>query len=144
MSGTQTICHPGIVQSVDRNHIRVSIISRSACGSCNSKNACSIGDSQDKLVDIYQSGTAAEFTPGDQVEVVLLESTGIKALVVGYILPFLAVLFTLILLTLITGSEKIAGIAAIGILVPYYLLLGLFGKSLKKTFSFSLRKIETI
>lgn len=144
MSGTQTICHPGIVQSVDQNHIRVSILSRSACGSCHAKSACSLGDSQDKLIDIYQSGTANEFTPGDQVEVVLLESTGLKALVVGYILPFLAVLFTLILLTIITGSEKIAGIAAIGILVPYYISLKLFGKSLKKTFSFSLRKIENI
>lgn len=142
MSTAQTVCHPGVVQSVDSNLIRVNILSKSSCGSCHAKGACSLGESQDKLIDIHQAEFSTKYAPGDKVEVIMQESAGLKALFLGYILPFLFVLFTLIILISITGNEKIAGLVSLGTLVPYYVSLYFFGKRLNKTFSFSLRKIE--
>lgn len=142
MSAAQNVCHPGVVQSVEPHLIRVNILSRSACGSCHAKSSCSLGESQDKTIDVYRPENSGSFTIGEQVEVVMQESMGLKALFVGYITPFLFVLFTLILLTSITGNEKLAGLISLSTLIPYYVSLYFFRHSLKKTFSFSVRKIE--
>jgi sigma-E factor negative regulatory protein RseC len=142
MSAAQNVCHPGVVESVGPHLIRVNILSRSACGSCHAKSSCSLGESQDKTIDIYPLEDSASFTIGEQVEVIMQESMGLKALFWGYITPFIFVLLTLILLVSITGNEKLAGLISLATLFPYYVSLYFFRHSLKKTFSFSIRKIE--
>lgn len=70
------------------------------------------------------------------------ESEGVKALFYGYLLPFILVLFALILSFETTGNEALAGLSALGILIPYYIILYFFRHSLKRAFNFELEKID--
>lgn len=83
-----------------------------------------------------------EYVPGQEVSVILKESMGIKALMYGYVWPFILVLFTLMLSFSITGNEVSSGLLALGILIPYYAVLYFFRGVFKKLFKFELE--ETI
>ena len=64
---------------------------------------------------------------------------GNKAVFLGYGLPFLVLLGSLIFTFNITNSEAISGIVTIISLTLYYLLLAAFRKKISKTFSFQLK-----
>jgi len=77
------------------------------------------------------------------VVVFLKESLGFRAMFLGYLLPFLILMTVLIIGTSIGLDEGTAGLLALGSLVPYYMVIFIKNKKLKKTFSFSIRKIHT-
>jgi len=63
---------------------------------------------------------------------------GTQAVIFGYFIPFVLLIFTLLLVENLTKDEGIAGVAAIGILLPYYVGLYLLRNFLKKKFSFTI------
>jgi positive regulator of sigma E activity len=140
MSFSGTIEHEGVISQIGKNSVRVSISPVSACGSCRAKGSCSIGSSGERFVDVSPA-QGETYRAGQPIRVVLDQSLGIKALGLGYFLPFLAVLALLILLTAAGMSEGAAGILSLAVLIPYYLGLSLFRKRFKKDFSFRLEKI---
>jgi sigma-E factor negative regulatory protein RseC len=74
------------------------------------------------------------------VTVLFRESSGMKALVLGYMLPFLILMITLVVAISVTGNEILAGILALLMLVPYYLTLYLLKDKIKQTFTFKLEE----
>jgi len=66
------------------------------------------------------------------------ESLGLKALLYGYVIPFLLVLVTLIIVYSAKGNEILAGLFSIGILIPYYTILYFLRHYFKKVFKFEL------
>lgn len=132
------IKHKGFVQKITDTALIVSIVNQSACSSCHANGACSVADFQEKEIEIPLVGT--NYFPGQEVTVVFRESAGFTALFYGYILPFLLVMFTLILVFATTNNEALAGLTALGILVPYYITLYFFRHYLKKVFKFELEE----
>lgn len=132
-----TISHKGVVQSIANNIVKVSIINMSACSSCHAKGACSASDMQEKIIDANSGGRA--YNVGDQVVLVGKESMGFKALFLGYLLPFLLVLITLIVGTSISLKESVAGLVALATLIPYYGGLYIFKDKIKKSFIFEIQ-----
>ena len=80
------------------------------------------------------------YSPGQEVTVIFQESLGFRALIYGYIIPFLLVLSILITTFNVTGNEVIAGLSALGALIPYYLVLYFFRGFLKNVFKFELEE----
>lgn len=140
MSKTKTIEHKGIVEEIVQNKVRVKFLAVSACASCHAKGACSAADMEDKHVDVYDF--SGDFKIGDQVNVIMSQGLGFRALLFGYVYPFLIVLFTLIILTSLGTHELSAGIAALSTLIPYYIILNISKNKLRKTFSFTLKKLD--
>jgi len=66
------------------------------------------------------------------------QSLGNFAVFLGYILPFLVLLATLIISISAGLSEGIAGLLSLGILVPYFFVLYQLRSKLSKKFSFQL------
>jgi sigma-E factor negative regulatory protein RseC len=66
------------------------------------------------------------------------KSLGGKAVLLAYIIPFIIMMLSLIILTLLNFSELFAGLFSIGILAPYYLVLYLLKNKLSKTFKFTI------
>lgn len=132
--------HKGIVQRVSEDKITVGIITESACASCHAKGACTVADIKDKEVEI--NNFSGSFHVGQHVTVAGRSSQGFKALLFGYLLPFLAVISTLIISISITGNEGLSGILALGILVPYYIILFLFRNKMKKILQFEIKPIQ--
>lgn len=130
--------HTGIVKQVTPTALVVSIINQSACSGCHAQGACNISDVKEKEITVTSFHNS--YQPGNVVTVIFRESLGIKALMLGYIFPLLLLLFTLVLISELTGNEILAAFVALGILVPYYLFLYVTRGKLKKEFTFELEE----
>jgi len=75
--------------------------------------------------------------PGDRVDLVMTRSMGNKAVILGYFLPFVFVLVTLLILSAFL-NELWAGLLSLSVLVPYYIILSLFKDCLSRTFEFKI------
>jgi sigma-E factor negative regulatory protein RseC len=128
------------VKEATANSLVVSIINQSACATCHAKGACTIADVQEKEIDLIPNGR--NYSPGQEITVLLKEAQGFKALFYGYVLPFLLVLFTLVITFSVTNKEGLAGLLSLGILIPYYITLYFFRNNLKKVFKFEVEEIS--
>jgi sigma-E factor negative regulatory protein RseC len=139
MSNIKSIEHKGRVDSITDNKIVVSILAMSGCASCHAKGVCSASDMQEKSIEVYDFSD--QYQVGEDVNVILRQSLGFRALFLGYVLPFTLILFILIILTAITKNEAISGIGALAVLIPYYIILFLLRDKIRKKFTFTIKKI---
>jgi sigma-E factor negative regulatory protein RseC len=130
-----TIIHPGIVERVDDKKVLVRILSQSACSSCHAKGACTVADLKDKIIEVDRAGEG-EYAPGDEVMVTLSESLGKKAVVLGYVLPLIILVASIIIFLSLLNNEGLAALLSILMLGPYYLVLYFFRNRLRKEFRF--------
>lgn len=138
MKKTNQIEHEGIVKEISDTTIKVGIISKAACISCQIKGICSPSDVNEKIIEIPKSNYQVKY--GDKINLVLKESLGIKALFIGYLLPFILIILTLILSSKLTNNELIIGISSLLILLPYYLIVYYLKSYLKKIFTYSIKQ----
>lgn len=129
--------HDGVIVKSTNNRATVRILNKSGCVSCELNGNCNLSDIKEKEIDVYTNGRTYE--AGNKVTVIGTESMGFKALFLGYVLPFLIVLFTLVILTYTGSSELVAGLTALGTLIPYYIGLKLLNHKIQKQFSFYLK-----
>jgi len=134
----EAIKHSGVIKEIDDHQYYVSIVAQSACVACSAKSVCNVSEMKDEIVEVPRQKTES-FAIGDKVDILMEKSLGTKAVILGYILPFLIVLITLIVSLNLIDSEGLAGLMSIGILVPYYLILYVNRERLKTTFKFRIR-----
>ena len=142
MSDHNLIDHLGIVDRIEGDVAHVKINSESACSACHAKGVCGAADQEEKFLDVPLSG--ASYKTGEQVHVQVARRLGFKAVALGYFYPFLLLMAVLILLIFIGVSELKAGSLALLSILPYYLLLFLFRKRIESTFTFSIKKTNTV
>jgi sigma-E factor negative regulatory protein RseC len=131
----ETIKHAGIVKVADNKSVFVSIISESACAGCHAEGSCNLSGSEEKTVEVKGNYNVK---PGDKVTVLMKQSTGYAALFLGYLLPLISVVTTLIILISLDIPELEAGLLSLAILIPYYMILFLFRKRINEKFTFKL------
>jgi positive regulator of sigma E activity len=139
MAGKGIIEHKGIIDHTEGNTAFVKIYAQSACASCKLNGICS-GDTKEKIIEVNNINN--EYHTRDEVMVSITEKLGYKALFLGYLLPFIIVFLSLIILDITTGKQGLSGIIAVLSLVPYYLILSQFKHKIKKAFQFNLNKIH--
>ena len=76
------------------------------------------------------------------VGITITRNMGNKAVILGYLLPFMLLITLLITVNALGFKEWLSGLVSIASLVPYYLLLYLFRNRLRKSFTFTIRKKE--
>jgi sigma-E factor negative regulatory protein RseC len=136
---SEEVSRSGIVQEIGANgKIKVSIISKAQCVSCQLNNSCSSSDVKEKVIEIDNFGGVLKI--GEMVDVSLKESAGFKALFLGYILPFLILFITLIIASEYSNDELFVGLLSLSTLIPYYLTIYLLQNVIKKEFSFFVHK----
>jgi sigma-E factor negative regulatory protein RseC len=116
----------------------VNVVSQSACASCHAKGACNSSDFEDKEIEV--TGFNKSYSPGEVVTVVFKQTQGYAAVFWGYGMPFIVVLFTLIIANLLSVSELLSGLISLGVLVPYYIILYFFRNTFKKVFKFEVEE----
>jgi len=141
MEGIKTIEHKGIVKQVDSEKVIVSIITNSSCASCQVKGSCTASEVEEKEIEVRKFDGI--YKVGEQVVVFLKESLGFRALFLGYLLPFLVLFAILVIAIFLGANEGVAGLLALGSLAPYYTIIYFLNKKIKKTFSFSIKRIHT-
>jgi len=139
MAEQESIEHTGIVQSIEDKYVNVSISSVSACSGCHASGVCEVSGAEEKIVRAINTG---DIKPGEAVMVVMEKSLGFRALFLGYLLPFLLVMFLLILLSALSISEPLTGLIALLSLVPYYTVIYLKKEKIGQRFSFTIKKLN--
>ena len=137
---SEKIEHSGFIAHIEGKNIQVQIVQQSACSSCHAKGACSASDMEDKLIDVESSD--ASLRVGDAVLLIGASSTGLQAVLLAFVIPFLLILIALFVLRSITSNEAVSGTVALSLLIPYYILLSFFNKKLKSKFRFEIEKIK--
>ncbi|HNW57247.1 MAG TPA: SoxR reducing system RseC family protein [Bacteroidales bacterium] len=135
-SDSETINHDGIVLKADDKSVTVSITSLSACAGCHAEGVCGLSGKEEKIINV--SGKY-NVKPGDRVSVMMQQSMGHTALLLGYILPLFLVVIFLVCLVSLKASELVAGIASVALLIPYYIILYFFRKRINRKFTFTLK-----
>lgn len=97
-----------------------------------------MAEMEEKLIDIPQENPE-QYKIGQQVDVLMNLSSGTKAVMLGYVIPMVILVFTLILALILTGEEGSAGLIALASLIPYYLVLWLRRDQIRKKTHFFLR-----
>ena len=162
----------------------VRIVQTSACAACKAKAMCASAESAEKemTVQLVQRSSKAQsavqdgsklssekttlnnieqslnnveqYKLGDEVEVMVQQKMGWKAVVLAYLLPFFVMLAVMFigngLLAMGDGAtgllgeeakrEAVLGTVALCAMALYYLVLGMFKDKLQKEFSFTARK----
>ena len=140
MSTGNAIEHTGVIEDISDNGIRVRFTSFSACASCHAKGVCSASDMEDK--EIVVPNTGYDLHTGDFVSITMKASLGTKAVLIGYVYPFIVLLTILLILNGIGMSELKAGLISLATLVPYYIIVYQLRNRLERTFGFTIRKTE--
>nr|HPS31473.1 SoxR reducing system RseC family protein [bacterium] len=135
------VSHCGTVIRVDGDTVFVKIEVKSACSACHAKGLCSSSEMAEKTVEAVSSESVSA---GDNVIVEMEETLGLKAVLFAFFIPFLLLAGVMFTTYYFTSSESLSALLALGVLVPYYLLLVVFKKYFKKRFVFTCRKISNI
>ena len=135
---SDAVSHKGKVVSVEGGKVRVEIVSESACAACHASGLCGLAESRKKIVEV-PSGPARCFEPGQEVEVCLARKTGMKAVLLSYVVPVMILLILILSLPLVgMGELATGGLSILGVAV-YYLILFFFRERLAGGYEFYIR-----
>ena len=131
------ISHSGIVESVSGGCVKVRILQISACAACKVAGYCHAAEAKEKIVEVYCSNTAS-YTTGQEVVVATTGSVAKRALLLGFGVPFLALVGVLVIVLKITGNEGLSALCGLAALIPYYIILYLCRDRIRRQLTFYL------
>ena len=131
-------CHQGTVEHIHPHKIDVKIISTSACAACHAKDACSVNDFKEKIIEVTVLDSSG-YHVGETVVLEMSVKTGFKAVFFAYFLPFLVLFSTFLTLYVLNVHEVLAALASLSVTVLYYLILSRYKKYLEKQIVFSIQ-----
>ena len=132
-----TISHPGVISKIEGSKAEVTVQVHSGCASCEIKGSCSISDSVAKIIEVELEQPEI-YQKGQLVSVEMKQSQGSWAVVIGYLFPFVVLVFSLVIFISLGIDEGFSGLLSLGMLVPYYLAMYLLRNFFKKKFSYRL------
>ncbi len=130
--------HEGVVKKSDNSSVTVRILSETACAGCHAEGSCSMSGVKEKIVEVHGSYNVS---PGDNVTVLMKRSMGYTALFLGYIIPLILLITSLIILLSLSVQEASAGLMSLGIAGIYYLLLYFFRDWIGNKFVFTIKTL---
>lgn len=132
------IRHSGVIESISDECVSVRILQASACAACKVASRCNASEAKEKIIEVHAASAAKSRKIGDHVMVCTSRGVISKAMRIGFVLPFLLMVLTLIVVFLLTGSEALAGLLSLGVLVPYYLVVWMLRDRIGRQVSFYL------
>ena len=133
------ISHKGRIVRMTPQVTTVAIEQHGACGSCHAAGLCGMADVTEKAVDL-PTDPYAGYGVGDQVDLVLKASMGLKAVWLAYCIPLVVLLAVILGLIALGVGEVVAGVSGIGAVGVYYFLLWLFRDSLRNEYVFTIKR----
>ena len=136
-----TVRYHGVVKEVSDGHLQVGIMKSSACGGCTIKGHCNSAEAKERMVDV-DDPSAFLYHEGQDVWIVGSSSIGWKALGYGIVIPFFVVIISLFVFSAWMNNELWAALCALGMLIPYYIILYANRERMKKQLSFAVLPFE--
>lgn len=135
------IAHKGRILGITPSETVVEIVRSSACSACHARSLCPVTDSETKSVSV-PTDPYTFYSVGDEVELCVKKSMGLKAVRVSYIYP-LFVLVAFLALSLLLGAGELAGgLSAIAAVAVYYVVVFLLKNRLENEIVFYIKKYD--
>ena len=136
---SEKVCKEGIVRKVSEGKVWVEIVVSSACGGCAAKSLCNISEKKNEIVEA-ENLTGEEFSIGETVHIQMRQQLANKAVVLGYLLPFIVLIVGLFGCNALTHIEWLSVLVGIGLTAIYYVILKLMDKRLAQQFTLYVSK----
>ena len=133
------VSHEGTVLEITPEFTTVEIIAQSACAACHARGLCGVADEKQKII-MVPTDPYATYRTGDKVLVMLKKSMGMKAVWRSYVIPLFILMILVLSLSSVTVHEVYAGLAGIGGVALYYLVIYLFRDRLANDFVFYIKE----
>ena len=135
---SESVSHKGKIVRMTPQGTTVSILQHAACGECHAAGLCGMADLAEKTVEVPTDPYAFR-NVGDQVEVLLKASMGMKAVWLCYAIPLVILLGTVLGLMALGAPEIPAASAGLGAIGLYYIGLYLFRNKLRNEYVFTIK-----
>ena len=122
-------CNEGLVKEIYEDYLIVEIMLQSACAGCHANAVCLSSQRKGEKMKAFIADRSEHFQVNEKVTVYMEESLGRKAVVIGYLFPFIILSLALFTTYYLTKNDLIAFVIAIGFVAVYYLLVWRFNKS---------------
>ena len=133
------VSHKGRVVRITPQITTVAIEQHSACSACHAAGLCGMADVAEKAVELA-TNPYASYKVGDEVDLVLKASMGMKAVWLAYFIPLLVLLAVILGLIALGVGEVAAGLSGIGATGVYYVRLWLFRDRLSNEYVFTIKQ----
>lgn len=141
MMSKKEISHTGRISSIEPDKISVEIVSESPCSACQVAGLCSAAESKKKIIDVPNDGVTPHYV-GEEVELCLGQSLGLKAVLISYVIPVVILLILIVTLSALGKSELLAGLASVGGVAIYYFIVYLFRERLERKYEFYIKNVN--
>jgi sigma-E factor negative regulatory protein RseC len=138
MEASVCIEQKGTVESIVGHLIKVKIFRESSCDHCNTRAICNLSDISERIIET--NNTIPGLKIGDPVRVSISRSMGNKAVLLGYLLPFVILITVLLVLSSLGLDEWLSGTLSLIVLIPYYIVLYMLRDRLRRSFTFTINK----
>lgn len=135
------IRHRGRVCAITQEGVKVEILNKSMCAACHARSLCSLGDEQIKTVSVKYCDSSM-FSIGEEVEVVMRQTMGLKAVLFSYVYPLIILMILLLSLPRLNINELFSALLAVLAVAAYYLILYLCRDRIAKSFIFTIAKLN--
>ena len=135
----EEISHKGRVVSVSQDSLTVEIVSSSACSSCKAASMCSMSESTTKSVTVRLL-PGEKYAAGEEVEVLLSPSMGLKAALLAYFLPVVLLIAVCVPLSFAGYGALLSGGVGLAAMALYYAGLSFFRDRIEKEYEFRVTK----
>lgn len=116
----------------------VAILQHGACSACHAAGLCGMAEVAEKVIEV-PTDPYAPYGVGDEVEVLLKASMGMKAVWLAYFIPLLLLLAVVLGLMSLGVSEIPSASAGLGAIGLYYIGLYLLRSRLKNEYIFTIK-----
>ena len=134
----EQVMHTGKVVSMTPKTTTVQIVSQSACSECHAAGLCGLSEYTEKAIEV-PTRPSATYGVGDEVQVVLKASMGFKAVWIAYFLPLVVLLAVALGLIALGVPELVSGLAGLGAVALYYLVVWLLRDRLRNEYVFTIQ-----
>ena len=134
----EQVMHTGKVVSMTPKTTTVQIVSQSACSECHAAGLCGLSEYTEKAIEV-PTRPSATYGVGDEVQVVLKASMGFKAVWIAYFLPLVVLLAITLGLIALGVPEVVSGLAGLGAVALYYLIVWLRRDRLRNEYVFTIQ-----
>ena len=134
----EQVKHTGKVVSMNPQLTTVQIVSHSACSECHAAGLCGMSEYTEKAIQV-PTDPYASYGVGDEVQVVLQASMGMKAVWIAYFLPLVVLLAVALGLIALGVQEVVAGLSGIAAVGVYYLIIWLLRGKLQNEYVFTIQ-----
>jgi len=128
--------HRGTVSKIDNGTLTVVLQGNIHCEGCKAQSACGVSESNDKEIEVSINDS---YQVNEPVTILMQRQLGMKAVFWAYLFPFI-LLVSVLFISVNFVEEWLAGILALAVLIPYFLVLYFTKNLFKKAFEVTVLK----